>query len=399
MNTTSNLRHHWQLEEDMIFLNHGSFGACPTKVLQHQHQLRLRLERQPLDFFLRQYADLLEEARHHLANFLHADPEGLAFVTNTTQGIGAVLRSVSLSPGDEVLYLNHAYGACTNALLHEATRQGAHPIQVDIPLPLTDPQQIHDRIAQAITPNTKLAMLDHITSATALVLPLEKLVQDLESRGISVLVDGAHAPGQIPLNLKQLQASWYVGNCHKWLCAPKGSAFLYARHDKRDVTRPLTVSHGATMPTTTQPRFRHEFDWTGTHDPTAWLSVPTAIDTLAAMLPGGWPAIMAHNHTQTVAARDLLLQSLGTTPLCPPDMLGSMATIEIPTAPYTPPSSVLGTEPLQDTLWNKHRIEVPILRWPDSTRRHLRISTHLHNDLIQIQKLAQTIKSHFKSIT
>jgi isopenicillin-N epimerase len=233
-------------------------------------------------------------------------------------------------------------------------------------------------------------LIDHVTSATGLVLPLERIVQELRERGIETLVDGAHAPGMVPLDLDALGAAYYTGNAHKWLCAPKGAALLWVRKDLRAQVRPAVISHGANIPTHDRPRFRHEFDWAGTMDPTPWLCIPAAIDVMASLMPGGWPAIMRHNRDLALNARTLLCAALDTPSPAPAAMIASLASIPIPDGAANP-AAALYIDPLQQRLWDSHRIEVPVTPWPAPPKRLLRISAQIYNRLDEYETLARVL--------
>src|SRR5438445_7019259 len=246
----SDLARFWTLDSAVAFLNHGSFGACPSPVLEAQQRLRERLERQPARFFVRDLEPLLADARSALAAFLGAAPEGLVFVPNATTGVNAVLRSLAVAPGDQLLVTDHAYNACRNALDFVAAAARAEVVVVPVPFPLASADAVVEAVVARATPRTRLALLDHVTSPTGLVYPIERLVRELAGRGIDALVDGAHAPGMVPLDLRALGAAYYTGNCHKWLCAPKGAAFLHVRSDRQTGVRPVVISHGPNTPRT-----------------------------------------------------------------------------------------------------------------------------------------------------
>ncbi len=379
----------WPLDRDVVFLNHGSFGACPSAVLRQQAALRDELEAEPVRFLSREVDDRLAAARKALAAFVGADPDDLAFVVNATSGVNAVLRSRVFAANDELLVTDHAYNACRNTLNFVAERSGARVVVVTIPFPVGSPSEVVDAVLARVTPRTRLALLDHVTSPTGLILPVERLSAALRGRGVDVLIDGAHAPGMLPVNLSALGATYYSGNCHKWLCAPKGSAFLWTRRDRQLDVRPLTISHGANAVWPGRSRYRLEFDWTGTSDPTAWLTVPRAIEYLGGLLPGGWPALMARNHALAVDARRLLCEALDTPPPCPDDMIGSLASLRLPDGDGE--ARWRRVDPLQRRLFEAWGIEVPVMSWPAPPRRLIRISAQLYNRREHYERLAQAL--------
>lgn len=383
----------WPLDPGVTFLNHGSFGSCPRAVLDFQQNLRERLERQPVKFLVRELEPLWDAARGELAQFVGAQAEDLVFVTNATTGINTVLRSLRFAPGDELLVTNHEYNACRNALNAVAEQSGAKVTVADLPFPFRHEDELVQPILDQITPRTKLALLDHVTSQTGLVLPIARLVRELNARGVDTLVDGSHAPGMVPLNLHELGAAYYTGNCHKWICAPKGAALLHVRRDRQERIHPLVISHGANSPRTDRSRFLIEFGWMGTSDPSALLSVPEALRFMAKRLPGGWTEIMQHNHALVVAARELLCATLSIAAPCPPEFLGSLASVLIPdTTGTTQHKSPLYLDPWQDELLERHQIEVPIIPWPKAPHRLLRVSAQLYNSLPQYEKLASALR-------
>ena len=379
----------WPLDRDVVFLNHGSFGACPSAVLRQQAALRDELEAEPVRFLSREIDDRLAAARKALAAFVGADPDDLAFVVNATSGVNAVLRSRVFAANDELLVTDHAYNACRNTLNFVAERSGARVVVVTIPFPVGSPSEVVDAVLARVTPRTRLALLDHVTSPTGLILPVERLSAALRGRGVDVLIDGAHAPGMLPVNLSALGATYYSGNCHKWLCAPKGSAFLWTRRDRQLDVRPLTISHGANAVWPGRSRYRLEFDWTGTSDPTAWLTVPRAIEYLGGLLPGGWPALMARNHALAVDARRLLCEALDTPPPCPDDMIGSLASLRLPDGDGE--ARWRRVDPLQRRLFEAWGIEVPVMSWPAPPQRHIRVSAQLYNERAHYVRLAEAL--------
>jgi len=380
----------WTLDPDVAFLNHGSFGACPRPVLQAQQRLRERIERQPVRFFVRDLEGLLDAARRELAGFLGADAENLAFVSNATTGVNSVLRSLKWNAGDELLTTDHEYNACRNALDFVAERAGAKVVVAKIPFPIASPDEALEALLARVTERTRIVLFDHVTSQTGLVLPVEQAVREFHARGVETLVDGAHAPGMLPLELGALGATYYTGNCHKWLCAPKGAAFLHVSSERRDEIRPVVISHGANAPRSDRPRFRHEFDWVGTDDPTAALCVPEAIRFMESLLPGGWPALRERNRRLVLTGRKLLCEALGIEAPCPDSMIGTLASLPLPAGSPEPPTSALYADPLQNELLARG-IEVPVIPWPAPPQRLIRISAQIYNRPEQYEQLARSL--------
>lgn len=373
----------FSIDPAVTFLNHGSFGACPREVQAHQSELRARVEADPVRFFLREYEGLLDAARARVAAFVGADPAGVAFVPNATTGVAAVLSSVALSPGDEVLVTNHGYNACLNAADHAVAKAGGAVVVARVPFPLASAGAVVEAVMSRVTPRTRLALLDHVTSPTGVVFPIEALTRELEARGVAVLVDAAHSAGQVPLALDELGASYATGNLHKWTCAPKGAAFLHVREDRRAEVRPVVISHGANARRADRSRYHLEFDWTGTQDPTAWLSAPRALDVMAREF-GGWDAIRRDNHALMLEGRDIVADALGVAPPAPPELLGAMAALPLPDPVL--PCGPTGLDPLQEWLFSAHAIEIPV--FPFDGRRLLRLSAQRYNSRADYQRLA-----------
>jgi isopenicillin-N epimerase len=371
----------WPLDPAVTYLNHGSFGACPSAVLEVQAALRLEMEREPVDFLVGALPARLNAAREALASFLAAEPQDLVFVPNATAGVNAVLRSLSLEPEDELLLTNHTYAACRNTVEFVAERTGARVVVANLPFPCRDDGEIIASVLKCVSARTRLALLDHVTSPTALVLPVARLVSELQARGVDTLVDGAHAPGMVPLGLSELGAAYYTGNAHKWLCAPKGAAFLHVRRERQAELHPNVISHGYSL------GFHAEFDWPGTLDPTPWLCVPEALRFIGGLLPGGWPQVMATNRALTLQARALLLESSGVDVPCPEAMIGSMASVPLPPGEVGSAAHRLDCEGLH--AWFRERgVETWLYPRPVPL---LRISAQLYNDLDQFKKLANLL--------
>jgi isopenicillin-N epimerase len=376
-----NLASHWCLDPSVTYLNHGSFGACPSAVLAEQAALRLEMEREPVDFLSVTLPARLNVAREVLSKFLGADPEDLVFVPNATAGVNAVLRSLDFGPEDELLVTNHTYAACRKTIDFVAARTGARVVIANLPFPCRHDEEIIDAVLREVSPRTRLALMDHVTSPTALILPLTRLVSDLRARGVETLVDGAHAPGMLPIGLSELGAAYYTGNAHKWLCAPKGAAFLHVRRDRQAPLHPTVISHGYTA------GFRAEFDWTGTFDPTPWLCIPASLRFMASLLPGGWPQVMAENRALTLQARTLLLGSTGVDAPCPEAMIGSMASIPLPPPAVGSPAQGLTCESLH-TWFRERGVETWLYPHPVPL---LRISAQLYNTLDQFKQLSHLL--------
>lgn len=315
------VRHEWALDPDFLTVNHGSFGATPRVVLAAQQEWQRRMEAQPSRFMRTVWPDALRHAANRLGGFIGADGKDIAFVENATTGCNAVLRSLRLQAGDEILVLTHGYNAVRNTVRFVCERAGARMAEAVVPFPHPDPDTIVANIAAALTPRTRLAVVDHITSGSALVLPLQRIVAACHDAGVPVLVDGAHGPAQVPLDMRALGADWYSGNCHKWLCAPKGSAFLYAHADRQQDLHPTTVSHGLGK------GFLEEFDWTGTRDAGAWLATSVAIDFHRRL---GGEALMARNIALAAEATALLARRLNTEVGASGALAGSMGMVRLP---------------------------------------------------------------------
>ena len=379
---------HFSLDPEVIYLNHGAFGACPLVVQSAQLAFRERLEQNPVHFFMRELERLLDETRAVLGPFLGAAPDDIAFVPNATAGVNTVLSALELAAGDEIVINDHTYPACRNAAQYWAERRSLQVRVAKIPFPLSSADEISAAILEQITPRTRLVLLDHVMSPSGLITPVEALVRALSERGIDTLLDGAHGPGMLPLDLERLGAAYYTGNLHKWVCAPKGAAFLWVRRDRQARIHPLVISHGWAAPRTDRPRFLLEFDWPGTLDASAILSVPTALAFLGGLFEGGFPALYAHNHALALAGRDILCAALGTPPPSPDALLGSLAVALFPeVTPRAPTPSAL-----YEALVARG-IEVPIVPLPGYPSGFVRIAAQVYNSEAELSVLAEALRT------
>jgi isopenicillin-N epimerase len=371
----------WMLQEGVSFLNHGSFGAVPRAVFDVQNQWRRRIEAEPIEILGRRWLDLLATAKAAIGQWLGMASSDFGMVTNATEGINAVLRSLPLGPGDELLTTNHVYNAVRQAMRHVAAQAGASYREIDIPLPATSADQIVQRVLSELSDRTRLLVIDHVTSPTALVFPIEPIAAGCERRNIDVLVDGAHAPGMLDLNVPNLGVAYYAGNLHKWACAPKGSAFLWVRPDRQHAIHPTIISHHLGQ------GFEREFDWQGTFDASAWLATPAAIDFMAGF---GWDCVVRHNHDLAVSAHRMLCTRWKSEPISPlaGQLLGSMATMRLPgqLAQWTEDRLTL----LQQRLYTEHRIEAPLIRW--GNQAFVRVSCQVYNAAGDYQTLADVLE-------
>ena len=372
------IRHEFLLDPDWLAVNHGSFGATPRVVLAAQDEWRRRLEAQPTRFMRRVLPEALRGAADRLARFVGGAGKDLVFVDNATTGCNAVLRSLSFAQGDEILLLSHVYGAVRNTARFIAQRSGVRLVEAAVPFPNPDPDTIIANLEAALSPRTKLAVLDHITSSSALVLPLERMVAACRAAGVPVLVDGAHGPGQVGLDVTALGADWYVGNCHKWLMSAKGCAFLWARPDRQQDLHPVTISHGLGQ------GFLAEFDWTGTRDPSAFLAVDAAIDFHYRL---GGAALRARNVALAAEATALVARRLGTEIGAAGALAGAMGMVRLPLdGPTTPERAQALRERMLDA-----GTDVPL--HVQGGALWLRLSAQAYNEIGDFEDLAGRVAS------
>ena len=349
------------------------------------------MERQPVQFLSRDLPALLKDAREVVGAFVGAEAKDIGFVPNATTGVNTVLRSLRFEPGDELLTTDHTFNACRNAPELVAEIHGAKVVTARVPFPIGSEDEVVSAVLDRVTSRTRLALLDHVTSPTALVFPIERLVGELLARGVETLVDGAHAPGMVDFQLVKMGVAYYTGNGHKWLCSPKGAAFLYVRPDLQGNVSPLTISHGANAMLNGRSRFEAEFAWTGTADPTAYLCLAESIRYVGSLLPGGWTEVRASNRAKAILGRRVLLQRIELEAPCPESMLGSIASIILPGRGADDPNPVAFSDPLQGRLVVKHGIEVPVFAFGDPPQRLQRISAQLYNEVGEYERLAEAL--------
>ncbi|BBK33544.1 isopenicillin-N epimerase [Stella humosa] len=372
------IRAEFWLDADVTFLNHGSYGAVPRRVSAAAEIWRQRMERQPVLFFQETLAPGLRDAAGVLAPFLGVQADDLVFVENATSGANAVLRSLRLAPGDTIVGTDHGYGAVRNTARHVAAMAGAALVEAKLPFPGTDPADVVRAIDAAIDGRTRLVVVDHVTSPTALVLPVEDIARLCRRRGVPLLVDGAHAPGMLDLDIAAVGADWYVGNPHKWLFAARGCAALWASPSARGDLHPPVVSHGYGA------GYLAEFDWTGTRDCSPYLAVDAALAFYRSLGPA---RLRARNKALAAEGARIVAGAWQTEVLTPPAMAGSMALVALPFAvePTREAARALRTQ-----IWHEHRIEVPVMAFGGSC--HIRISAQIYNEPADYHRLAEIFR-------
>jgi isopenicillin-N epimerase len=380
----------WSLSADVLHLNHGAFGAVPVEIQEKQEDWRRRWESNPTRFVHTELNPGLEAARDALADFVGADRSRVAFVRNASHGVSAVARSVEgwISAGDEIITTSQDYNAVRQTLEYAARSRGGAVRVVPVPFPIDAPETVTRMVLGSVGERTRLVVIDHITSSTGVIYPVEEIVSALEP-DVPVLVDGAHGPGQVPLDLDRLGASWYTGNLHKWVCAPKGAAFLHSRADRVEMTVPTVISHAWNMPPLDgSSRYLGLFDWTGTDDTSPWLVIPDVLRVVGDLEPGGWPALMTRNHEMVLAARDLVCGMLRIDQPAPEEMIGSMAGVPLPDLPGEDPGGLLS--PLNAELLMEG-FETSVTLWPGWPHQVLRLSAHHYNTIGEYQLLARRL--------
>jgi isopenicillin-N epimerase len=363
------------LDPNVIFLNHGSFGACPRPVFEEYQCWQRELERQPVEFLGRRFGELMRQARSALGDFVGADADDLVYVTNATMGLNIVARSLELRPGDEVLATDHEYGALDRTWRFLCARRGAKYIRQPVSAPIRSAEEVIEALWSGVTDRTRVLFISHITSPTAITFPVKPLIDRARARGILTVVDGAHAPGQLDLNLRELGADFYSGNLHKWLMSPKGSAFLFARRERQGRVEPLVVSWGWEAEQPGPSRFVDEQEWTGTRDIAAFLSVPAAIQF---QREHDWPRVRSDCHRLVQYARRRVSALTGLPPLTPdePGWFAQMSALPLPPCDL---------DILKLRMYAEFRIEIPVIHW--NGRHFVRISIQGYNTQAEVERL------------
>lgn len=381
----------WPLTADKVYLNHGSFGATPTAVLQAQSAYQLAMEAEAIVHFIDELPQLITTSKQALARYVHADANNIAFVPNTTTGINTILSGMPKQAGQHWLTTNHAYGACASAFKHYALLNGCAVNVANVPYPIQNEAQILQAIADAVTPQTTVALIDFITSATATIFPVAAIIKHLQSKNITVIIDAAHAPGMVDFSIENLAPDYLVANCHKWICSPKGSAFMYVAPQHQPHIYPLVISHYNDTAIGTAANWSNQHLWQGTKDYSAYLAVKDALDYLPTLVNGTWATVMAHNHHLVVQAANLIANTLGVALPTPVSMVGSICCIPMPNG-AAPSHKFHSNTALKNTLFNKYNIEVMVTQFPAAPTQWLRISAQLYNSMAQYEYLTMCLQ-------
>ena len=373
------LRREFLIDPDVVFLNHGSFGACPRPVFERYQAWQAELERQPVEFIGRRLRELMAEARGALADYLHVGQDDVVYVSNVTEALNIAAKSLPLAAGDEILTTDHEYGALERTWTFVAEHRGARIVEQALPAQLEDPDEVVEAIWSGVTPKTRVLFLSHITSPTAVRLPVEPLVKRAREAGIWTVVDGAHAPGQIDLDLTAMGVDFYGGNCHKWMSAPKGAGLLYVRPEMQHLIEPLVVSWGWRPRDPGTSVFVDEIERQGTREPAAALSVPSAIDFQRQR---DWATVRAECHELVRLFRMGMPELTGLQPVVADDerWFAQMATMPLPAC---------DTEALKRRLYDEYHVEIPVSgigRTPA-----LRVSVQGYNTRADIERLLEAV--------
>lgn len=372
----------------ITMLNNGSYGLTPAVVRDAQIELQRRLEEDPVRFFKADLEDYNDDTRRAIGAFTRTDPDHIALVPNGTFAVATVLNNLDLSPGDEILVTDHEYMATFNELGKVCRDTGAKVVVANIPFPEVSPEQVVDSIVSRMSDRTRIVLVSHITSASALVMPVKAIVAAAKERGILTFLDGAHTPGQIDLNIGELDPTWYAASCHKWLACPKGTGFIYASPNQHRGFKPMVLSCRMHETRPERAAYLCDFDYTGTNDYTGNMVIPVAIEHMGAQLPGGWAQLRQRNHDLAIHGAELICSLLGSEQRVPESMIGTMVSIPIPGT--CEPSTLLG-EGLWDRLYLNHGIQAPVWDLPGVCKRMVRVSAQLFNTIEDYERLAEAL--------
>lgn len=374
----------WGLDPSIVFLNHGSFGATPKSILATQARWRSTMEEDPVNFNMEILPQMIRNSAERLATFLHTTADQIVFVDNATTGVNAVLRSLLpvLRPSDEILTTSHVYGAVWQTMMYLRDSTGVRLVTAEVPFPISHKDEVIHAVKNAITPATKLVVIDHITSPTGILFPIEEIIQLCKELEIYTLIDGAHAPGNVLINLDELQPSWYTGNCHKWMCAPKGTAFLWTSKEMQPFTHPTVLSHNY------KAGYIPEFDWVGTKDLTGILCIPDVLDLITEW--GGVEEITRKNKELLLKGRAILTAAFAIEAPAPESFLTTMATLPLP---FEMPTTEESKLQLNSRLRKEYSIQMPFI--PFNNKMWFRISAFLHNTEDEYQYLAMSLPKLF----
>lgn len=374
----------WLLDDRITFLNHGSFGATPKTVMEAVNKWQIELEKEPVEFFMNHYFVLIRQLAQRLGNLIGSEGDSIVFLDNATTGINTVLKSLfsDFKMNDEILFTNHIYPAARNTINYICDRTKLKPVEIFVPYPLTDTSQITDIIQKSLSTRTKILLIDHIFYTGGIVAPIKEIINICRKNGTYVLVDGAHTPGMIELNLEDLQPDWYTGNCHKWMFSPKGCAFLWTRNELQDITKPLSTSLFHNQ------GYCKEFDWTGTKNPAVWLALNEAIDFINQF---GLKNIQEYNHNLLIKAVEIISGRTNIEFITPLSFFGSIAAFELPVIINIDNET---THKLRDVFYNEYKIEIPFIHFNDKI--WFRFSSQIYNEPEDYVKLAEAVNSFCK---
>lgn len=380
----------WSLDPELVFLNHGSFGATPNYILDRQREYVRELESSPVEFSVRSMYPLYYEAKKSLANFVGTSENNIYFVPNTTIGVNHILHNIR-DENKSWLTTNHGYGACLHALEKIGDLKNCQVIKADIPYPIDSEDTILEQIESAILLNTTIALIDYITSATAIVFPIKRIIDLLHSKNIRVIVDAAHAPGMVEFNIDELDADYFIANCHKWICSPKGSAFVYVHPRHQSAHKPVFYSFYNDWDTNNDRHWSNQFIWEGTKDYSAYFAVKDSLEFMPTLIDGGWDAIKKHNRDLAIRGAKYIANKLSVSLPAPESMLGSIVNIPLPDD-RIPDIKFNYYSSIKNVLFDKYKIEVPTMFFPSAPQQYVRVSAQLYNSMEQYAYLADSLE-------